>query len=231
LGLARQLSPWVLLELISRALLKNCDKEIQDDPIWCLLAELDDRSDDQPPGSSFAGNNEFRLPRNWFNTVHINNETFRWSAAQSRLRLWSANGYMLSDIARTGCPADQQSNKELQRYLGKKGKALLAKSAHARAPIECYSFVNGPGISADLERWLAYVMPFIKRRLELALGTEADDILKNVLQCRGKVYLTSTHVDFVTHLENISLAVRRAGLDSDPGWLPEIGRVVLFHFE
>jgi hypothetical protein len=28
----------------------------------------------------------------------------------------------------------------------------------------------------------------------------------------------------------VSIAVRRAGLDRDPGWQPDLGYIVLFHF-
>ena len=42
--------------------------------------------------------------------------------------------------------------------------------------------------------------------------------------------MTRTHVDLVTPMDNISLPARRAGLDWDPGWLPDYGRVVQFHF-
>jgi hypothetical protein len=35
----------------------------------------------------------------------------------------------------------------------------------------------------------------------------------------------------VMSLNDISLPVRLAGLDCDPGWLPDFGRVVKFHFE
>jgi hypothetical protein len=31
-------------------------------------------------------------------------------------------------------------------------------------------------------------------------------------------------------LERISLPARRAGLDRDPGWLPDLGLIVTFHF-
>jgi hypothetical protein len=47
----------------------------------------------------------------------------------------------------------------------------------------------------------------------------------------GRLYVTSSHVDLVLPLAAADLAVRRAGLDRDPGWLPAFGRVVYFHFD
>lgn len=45
------------------------------------------------------------------------------------------------------------------------------------------------------------------------------------------IYVSAVHLDMVFGLESINLAVRLAGLDASPGWLPEVLRVVLFHFE
>ena len=52
-----------------------------------------------------------------------------------------------------------------------------------------------------------------------------------MLSAPARVFVTSTHVDVVVSLEDVSLPVRLAGLDRDPGWQPLLGRVVLFHFE
>jgi hypothetical protein len=47
----------------------------------------------------------------------------------------------------------------------------------------------------------------------------------------GTVLVSRTHVDVILRLEQIDLAARTVGLDQDPGWVPDLGRVVLFHFE
>jgi hypothetical protein len=41
---------------------------------------------------------------------------------------------------------------------------------------------------------------------------------------------TRTHVDIVFALRAADVRLRRAGLDVDPGWVPWLGRVVLFHY-
>lgn len=46
----------------------------------------------------------------------------------------------------------------------------------------------------------------------------------------GRLRWTPTHLDLQRPLGCVSLAVRRAGLDIDPGWLPWLGRVVHFHY-
>ena len=46
----------------------------------------------------------------------------------------------------------------------------------------------------------------------------------------ARVDHTPSHLDVTYPLDSIDLAVRLAGLDQDPGWLPWLGRVVQFHF-
>lgn len=95
------------------------------------------------------------------------------------------------------------------------------------------------GVVADLRnryppllaRWLAQTLPFIALRLRLALGLNPDAGLAAALLCLpGQLYVTRTHVDLVAALEHISLPVRLAGLDRNPGWLPNFARVITFHF-
>jgi hypothetical protein len=87
-----------------------------------------------------------------------------------------------------------------------------------------------------LGRWLACAIPAIRYRLETALASDADETdargpIAALLHKRGRLHITLTHVDLVLPLDAVSVAVRLAGLDRDPGWLPTFGRVVLFHFD
>ena len=65
---------------------------------------------------------------------------------------------------------------------------------------------------------------------QTAFAHDADPVADLLLR-RGQLYVTSSHVDLVLPLAGVSLLVRRAGLDFDPGWLPAWGRVVRFHYE
>jgi hypothetical protein len=92
--------------------------------------------------------------------------------------------------------------------------------------------VRGP-LAAPLgrcpRRWLAAAVPFLRRWLAEALGTADGGVTAELLR-PGRLHLTTTHVDAVMGLDAISLPVRLAGLDADPGWVPELGRVVKFHY-
>jgi hypothetical protein len=92
-----------------------------------------------------------------------------------------------------------------------------------------------PGdVNSRISRWLEAVLPDVRSFLRKALGPPTEDNPepeKTMLRCRATVYVTSTHVDIVMSLEDISLPVRMVGLDRDPGWMPEFARIILFHFE
>jgi hypothetical protein len=93
--------------------------------------------------------------------------------------------------------------------------------------------LDGPllaGVDPDLRGWLAAVAPLLRQMLRRALGNDADPVADLLLR-RGQLYVTSSHVDLILPLASVSLLVRRAGLDFDPGWLPAWGRVVRFHYE
>jgi hypothetical protein len=51
------------------------------------------------------------------------------------------------------------------------------------------------------------------------------------LVCRpGRVSATRTHIDVIFDHRHADIRVRKAGMDLDPGWIPWLGRVVLFHY-
>jgi len=90
-----------------------------------------------------------------------------------------------------------------------------------------------PGISPHLSRLMSRIIPFIKWYLRLALdpGTKKEKPEKELLICNGRLYITSTHIDIMMKLDDISIPARMAGLDADPGWAADFGRIVKFHFD
>jgi hypothetical protein len=47
----------------------------------------------------------------------------------------------------------------------------------------------------------------------------------------GKVMLSATHWDVIFDLNQTDLRLRRVALDSDPGWVAWLGKVVRFHYQ
>lgn len=65
----------------------------------------------------------------------------------------------------------------------------------------------------------------------LYLRRHAGLSLRTLMQRPGRVLLTATHWDAVFDINQIDLRLRRIALDSDPGWVAWLGRVVQFHYD
>lgn len=91
------------------------------------------------------------------------------------------------------------------------------------------------GVNPFLLQWLVLVLPRISHHLHTVLHLDEPISLSHlgqtVLVLNGRLFVTPTHVDLVFRLDDISLPMRLAGLDIDPGWTPSLGRVVQFHFQ
>ncbi len=96
------------------------------------------------------------------------------------------------------------------------GGADAAESAHGEA----------------LNRWLDQLMPCLETRVRRALGEECGaDWHSMVLRQSARIETTSERVDVHFSLEDHPVALRRAGLDRNPGWIPAAGRIVTFHYD
>jgi hypothetical protein len=83
----------------------------------------------------------------------------------------------------------------------------------------------------DLKKWLAQLVPLVRRRLRLAFGLNQTGNPGPLLVAHaGFVRVTPTHIDVTFALAELPLMIRIAGLDRDPGWVPAAGRLVAFHF-
>jgi len=63
---------------------------------------------------------------------------------------------------------------------------------------------------------------YLRRRSAISLRT--------LLKRPGRVILSATHWDVIFDLNQTDLRLRRAALDSDPGWVAWLGKVVRFHY-
>lgn len=92
----------------------------------------------------------------------------------------------------------------------------------------------GMTANPQLQRFLDLTIPVIRARIESALRRAGDDGSQpfgTALLIRGGTIAASrTHVDVRMALDQATLPVRLAGLDANPGWVPELARVVTFYF-
>ena len=141
----------------------------------------------------------------------------RYRATARRLRLHHPAGFVLFDVPRTGAaPAVQAAALCRERAL--LASAIVSVERQApRQPGDC---------------WRQWLLPLMRARLALALGVADDQALLDQV-CRSEARVTSrpAWVDVTLSLAALPLALRLAGLDRDPGWIPAAGRDVRFHFE
>jgi hypothetical protein len=86
---------------------------------------------------------------------------------------------------------------------------------------------------AEQRTWLGPSWPMVEEYLTARLEPSEDlrAVMADILQEPATLYVTRTHIDVVFTLEQIRLDLRVAGLDRDPGWVPELARVIAFHYE
>lgn len=90
------------------------------------------------------------------------------------------------------------------------------------------TLAGGPpvdGATAWLARRDGWVSALV-RWSNVFLGAEPAEIVRRP----AIVAATRTHVDVVLPRSAIDMRVRRRALDADPGWVPWLGRIVMFHY-
>jgi hypothetical protein len=206
---------WALVELLGRYLLGDRLADVADDPLWEVLAELDGRRAGTVAAVGLGPGDPLRLPRAWLE---------RWPPAPpgyvarrhgKRLVIRHPRaGFVAADVP---CPAGafEQQRAAEAGWLGDVGVAAGDLATDGLAEPE---------------------NPSPRRRFDQAVGAFVRWLLRSrgiaaaALATPGRVLVTGTHVDVVLSLQDIDLAVRVAGLDRDPGWVPALSRIVLFHF-
>jgi hypothetical protein len=234
-GFQQPLSGWTLLELIACCLL-GPSQQLLHDPLWRTLRFLDGRQEFDPPASDFAGCEIYRLPSSWRNAIPAQPEkgvTFRFS--ERRLLIRHSLGFPLVDWKASTALTARELNIELEGlgsdvfFLDRvRHRTARPKADRLREPLPKVCSSN-----RELGRFLHFVLPYVRWRLsdQLAQGGRLPKTsLADLLCRRGQLYVTSTHVDLVMDLRQASLPVRLAGLDANPGWVRELGRVITFHY-
>jgi hypothetical protein len=245
--LASGVGPWGALDLVARALLGEDFADHADDAVWTVLAALtpptiwetksptDLRPEHDPPieGSGSATWSSslpvYRAPARWRAALAETEPRIRWAEDAGRLWLWSECGYVTASVARDERHPLDQAHAEVAAWA----EASAWELQPGRAGDVPLAADPNNASSADLGFWATVAAPAVVRRLQLALDAEHQDraALLRLLTVRGTLYLSPSHVDLVAGLDEIWLPARRAGLDRNPGWLADYGRVVLFHFQ
>lgn len=243
------MSGWATIEALARCLLSwgSLHERFVDDPIWHILALLDGREPGMPIVISNMEPKEdraFRLPAAW---LHLG-VPVSWSAVQRDERLAffdDVTGFLVADVPLPGRSFFESAHAEVEAYreqgigvnwaLGSPGLARGLFSAEIgegmSLPVAESLFVHlDEQVLWWLERVMGFVYHLLARALDVAPG-EPERLAQLALCHAGQLIASRTHVDLHMSLEESSIALRRAGLDCDPGWVPDLGRIVYFHFD
>jgi hypothetical protein len=213
-GLA--LSIWDFVFLLGQRLL---GEQRAADAVWSLLTRLAGRGADTPPGHGFQPPDAWRLPSDWLRPFP-EADAWSWSASADRLRVWHPAGFPIIDVPRNGAREDDQLGCEIAAY------ACALPCTLASLPLDAEEG------KSPLERWLDWLLPYVRARLCRALGVaDAMEAGALLLVHRARVLTSATRVDLAMSLAELPIAIRLAGLDRDPGWVPAAGRFIAFHYE
>ena len=205
------LSPWDLLAWTGRAWFGD---GFEHDPLWPLLARLSGRPPAQAPGR-FDAPPDWRIDPVWLAPWGAA-ECLLVHATRQRLRVLHPQGFALFDVRRdTALTPLRQA------------RSLCGDEVLRRTQPPCHHVPR----RADA-RWLHHWRMYLDARLRHTLNTDTDTDVPALL-CRhdAEIRVNASHVDVHLALADLPLALRCAGLDRDPGWIPAAGRSLSFHFE
>lgn len=213
-GLA--LSPWDALALLGEGLLGPA---LRDDPIWPLLAALAGRDAAEPPGIGFTPPEAWRLPPGWL-AAFPDRRDWRWQTGFGRLLLRDAAGFTVLDLPRHGAHPAALLAWELRPYRAAarfRLRRLRRDAARSETPLKC---------------WLGWLLGYIRPRLCRALGqAEPGQAARLLCRRRARIGLAAGLLEAEFDLATHPLAIRFAGLDRNPGWIPAAGRSITFRYE
>ncbi len=201
---------WALVELLGRHLLADQFRDFAGDPLWAVLAELDGRRPGAPPAVELGAADPLRLPETWLRRWPP--PQLRYAAHRNGERLVVRHpeaGFVAADVP---CPPGR-----LDEVRAAEAALLGGAEIIAGAPATSAAATPGQRFGDAVGAFVGWLL-------------RSRGIGVSSLTAPGRVRVTATHVDVVLSLQDVDLAVRLAGLDRDPGWVPMLGRIVLFHF-
>jgi hypothetical protein len=119
-GLA--LPVWDFLALAGREL---AGPDFAGDPLWQLLAELDERSDDESPGAEFDAPDCWQVPADWLKAFP-EASVWHWSVQSGRMRIEHPEGFMIVDLPTASETTDAQLRSVAEAYASLSFELCLA---------------------------------------------------------------------------------------------------------
>jgi hypothetical protein len=196
------------------------------DPVWDLLARMAGRSPGDPPGTGFRAPRAWRVPADWVEPLPRSDRPWLYAVAGGRLWVRHPHGFTAIDV-----PAGPDPAARLRRELARHRLPPAAIVPEPDTVLAARRYRAGDLATSAYSRWIARTAEYVGVRLRFALGTRSSAAAARMLLCRpATIVVDSDRVDARFWLDDLPIAIRAAGLDRDPGWIPATGRVVAFHF-
>lgn len=217
------LSPWDWAALVGRHLLPRARRR---EAVWEMLAWLAGRTVDTPPGEAFRVPSTWRMPAEWLEPFSPTSRPWVIRRSGGRLVLRHPSGFPVLDR-----PLGRESEAVLVRELRRHRPS--PRTREERAPAARGSTMRDwGGVSPALARWVGWTAEYVAARVQLALGSATPAAAaRTLLRRRAVIAAGPERVDLRFWLDDHPVAIRRAGLDRDPGFVPAAGRVIAFHFD
>ena len=154
-----------------------------------------------------------------------------------RWQLWHPAGFCVAhQPPAVGLPAVLAALQRPQQAVvwhgpGEGRAATSATAAIAAIAATSATSATAATATAPAPRLSTLVCALLRARLALALGLPGRAALALVVALPARVQVHSERLDLHFSLCALPLAVRLAGLDRDPGWLPAAGCDIRFHFD
>ncbi len=221
--LIQHLTNWGLVELLGRGLMP--DTVDTDDPIWDVLAALDGRESGEVIGTDFPQQSIFRLPARLLQRYAPAEAHWRVAVVNDRLRLLDDTDlYLIAEEPLNGREpiALVEAVTASYRAEGIRMTWAFGDDQPDQALTPFVQQASSPGAQIWLRRTAGFIRYWLRQMADLKP--------EQMLQATGRVLVSHTHVDLFLPIEAVDIQIRRVGLDRNPGWKPDFGYIILFHF-
>jgi hypothetical protein len=194
-------------------LMASCDLlgGLPDDPLWAFLRDLAGEGEPTPDPEL----TDWRIPPVWLDPVGAGTQ-WTYRVANGRLRVTHDLGFAIVDVPFAGEAADGAVRSMLDGYPP-------VPLVHGSREMT-YDGSSSQG-TAEL------VIPYIRVRLAQALAVPANDAGSLLIAHPALVEAGPESIRVTFALDRHPIAIRLAGLDRDPGWIPAAGRSITFAFD
>lgn len=218
---------WDFLALAGQHLAGPARQALLADPAWSLLASLSARQPDEAPGAHFEPPDDWQIPLSWLAPFADQCGAWQWQADESRLLVHHPAGFTVVDARRDARDAPRQAQGAVHPYRAGHRFQLRSATTTPACPL-----TSEPASGVHLARWCNWVMPYLTLRLAQALRIKPPMQVGPMLMHQpARLALSAARLDVYLPLAQLPVAVRMAGLDRNPGWVPAAGRTLAFHYE